>query len=583
MKYTTHQNHELTQEMGIMYMALDAVTKFMAKWLDDNLKKMSSDYWDHYVIAALYDAQRKTLSDNGAKTLYDLDQPTLLSVFLQNKTVLVGKLGVDQQLFGYAHGIKDIRNKYFHKNSKPLAKNRFKHDLETLVLFLDGLGASEDIVNGVKDLFGKMASPVPMPTQIADHAPAGKRDIRIFDSAADNTGREKVMQENPEVNEEIKNTVLAVPPENGQRDYRPDVLYESIQNCLKVDFNEYKFGTCTFYRQGDPCPTFLEEDVEWEWAIVLQIFEADKQRIANEISSFNWIVRKYHDIESYVKGDCAVWRLPAPRQTQSGSGAAEIATTVFLPKWYAEAIAAVNGVAYETDRLGVRQTLQSSNEARRLYLGTYAPRSCAEMLAIADYTFTAHPEILKSLGDEIHILDIGSGSGAATMGLIWSLKKKRLHDVRKVVVYAVDGNASALSLFEELLPQLKEAWKSVSFELKVKHVSSVDEIVLSCGEQVDFVVSSKFLQELQSEKVLSRIVAAVNKVLKPTGISFWIANPGIDRTTDEYMGSPARYNEVLLLRPSLKIRVWGIPRHNEIVEESVSCRVQFRIESVKRR
>ena len=146
MSYTTPKKHELTQEMGVIYMALDAVTKFMAKWLDDNLKTLSPDYWDRYVVSSLHESQKKTVRDNGAKSLYDLDLPTILSVFLQNKLVLLREFKIDPQLFGYAHGIKDIRNKYFHKNAKPLSERRFNHDLETIALFLEGMGAPPKIV-----------------------------------------------------------------------------------------------------------------------------------------------------------------------------------------------------------------------------------------------------------------------------------------------------------------------------------------------------------------------------------------------------------------------------------------------------
>ena len=150
MSYTTLQKRELTQEMGVIYMALDAVTKFMAKWLDDNLRTLSPDYWDRYVVSSLFESQQKTVRDNGAKSLYDLDQPTILSVFLQNKSVLIREFKVDPQLFGYAHSIKDIRNKYFHKNAKPLSERRFHHDVETIALFLEGMGAPPEVVAEVK-------------------------------------------------------------------------------------------------------------------------------------------------------------------------------------------------------------------------------------------------------------------------------------------------------------------------------------------------------------------------------------------------------------------------------------------------
>ena len=151
MSYTLPRKRELSQEkIGVIYMALDTVTQFVAKWLDDNLKTLSSDYWERYVVSTLYESQQKTIRDNGAVSLYDLDLPTILSVFIQNKLVLLRHFKIDPQLFGYAHSIKDIRNKYFHKNAKPLSERRFNHDLETIVLFLEGMGAPPRVVAEVK-------------------------------------------------------------------------------------------------------------------------------------------------------------------------------------------------------------------------------------------------------------------------------------------------------------------------------------------------------------------------------------------------------------------------------------------------
>ena len=141
---------EKFQEMGTIYMALDAVTKYVAEWLDRNLKTLDSDYWNRYVMTVLSQFQQETIKANGAKTIFELDQPTIMSVFLHNKSVLMSELGVDPQLFGYAHSIKDIRNKYFHKSSKPLPQKRFEHDVETIVLFLEGLGAGQEILEGIR-------------------------------------------------------------------------------------------------------------------------------------------------------------------------------------------------------------------------------------------------------------------------------------------------------------------------------------------------------------------------------------------------------------------------------------------------
>jgi hypothetical protein len=334
-----------------------------------------------------------------------------------------------------------------------------------------------------------------------------------------------------------------------------------------LDFEEYKFGACVLYRPEDKIPVELSLGVGWQWAIALQIFEKDKTRVASEVAKFNRVGIKYN-----VVGDYAVWKYVDSCQTTDAPG--EIASTVCLPNWYIEAIASIEGAEYQTDRLGVRQTLQASDEVRRLYLGTYAPRSFAETVATADYLFATYPDRVEGLGSEVSIYDIGSGSGAATMGLIWSLKKLRLNQIQRIVIHAVDGNEWSLKLFEELLPRLRDKWRSVDIVLRTTLVSSVDEIVSKYCMQADFVISSKFLQELKSEELVRRVVETANNALKANGIALWIANPGIDPDTDAFMKATRSGGDLLIVEPSLDISVLGIPGHSESIKASVSCKVQ---------
>lgn len=585
MNYTIPRKRELTREMGVIYMALDAVMKFMAKWLDDNLKTLSSDYWDRYVVSSLYESQRKTLSENGAKSLFDLDLPTILSVFLQNKQLLTSKFGVDQQLFGDAHRIKDIRNKYFHKNSKPLAASRYKHDLGTMKLFLEGLGASADVVAEICDSCDNEGETPSVSSRVNDTVV--KISVPQVDGAI--VGGVNSVAKGAQRHEKgivragkvVRNLPLAVEAapqtlfsESSRLSiwHRPDELYASIKNCLKLDFDEYKFGKCLLYRPEDKLPSELSLGSGWQWAIVLQIFESDKVRIAKEIAKFNRF-----DMQCSITGDYAVWKYASPQDNHER--AIEISQIVFLPNWYVDAIASTRGAKYQRDRLGVRQTLQASDDVRRLYLGTYAPRSFAEMVAIADYTFSMHPECVKNLGAEISICDLGSGSGPAAMGLIWSLKKLRLSSIRRIVIYAIDGNDSALKLFEELLPRLRGAWESVEIVLKAAHILSDDQAFVSCCSQADFVISSKFVQELHSENDIGQVEQIANAILKTGGISYWMANPGINVVADKQMAVSTCDNEVIVSKIGLNIRVCGIRGCVESVEEAISFKVERKLTS----
>ena len=567
MSYTTPKKRELTQEMGVIYMALDAVTKFMAKWLDDNLRTLSPDYWDRYVVSSLYESQQKTVRDNGAKSLYDLDQPTILSVFLQNKPVLLREFKVDPQLFGYAHSIKDIRNKYFHKNAKPLSERRFHHDLETIALFLDGLGATPEIINGIRNEFDSVVGPV---FKDGDKPSKSMKPLRM---------KLENGHDNPDSNVNKESGVTANVPTMAfsQHSYKEskfrtsqDVqdLFESVKNSLTVDFSEYKFGDCALYKSGDVLPVGVVLDKDWDWAIVLQIREENKLSIAKEISRFNRV-----DFAPVLIGNYIVWKHCV--QKFHTKPVLIFNKSVFLPNWYIDALLTVKGVAYQPDRLGVRNNLKAADTARRAYLGTYAPRSFAEMVSLADYVFAAKPRVLDMIGSEIAILDVGSGSGAAAMGLIWSLKKRRIASIKKISICAVDGNESGLRLFMELLPRCQKAWTGVSIELKTVCASTVEAIANACDrQQFDFAVSSKFLQELSSVEECAKIVGSVRNALHAGGTVFWVSNPGIGDAADVFMNrSNGEGNEMLSLQ-SVEIHVNGIPNSNGSVKETVSCLVE---------
>jgi hypothetical protein len=617
-------------------MVLDKVQIFLAKWLDCHLKGLYKvNFWQSAVLNALIPEQRINVEENGAGSLDDLDFATLVAVFLGNFKALRKELHLDLELSDMAKHVKKIRNLYAHKNSKAIKNpnlKKVKYHFETLHQFMDGLGAEVDLLREIDELNissvdsklransalqstvttsngVKISVSSGLATSNFTNAVIGNNNGRCVPKIDTNGNNEKGMVRTNVLRSKELPKILVLQERKGrtkssmgdsrldtnsgnirkkqckifsdnsfqssQRNelqqlsirQNPSVLYESIRNCLRLDFEEYKFGACVLYRPEDKIPVELSLGVGWQWAIALQIFEKDKTRVASEVAKFNRVGIKYN-----VVGDYAVWKYVDSCQTTDASG--EIASTVCLPNWYIEAIASIEGAEYQTDRLGVRQTLQASDEVRRLYLGTYAPRSFAETVATADYLFATYPDRVEGLGSEVSIYDIGSGSGAATMGLIWSLKKLRLNQIQRIIIHAVDGNEWSLKLFEELLPRLRDKWRSVDIVLRTTLVSSVDEIVSKYCMQADFVISSKFLQELKSEELVLRVVETANNALKANGIALWIANPGIDPDTDAFMKATRSGGDLLIVEPSLDISVLGIPGHSESIKESVSCKVQ---------
>lgn len=81
----------------------------------------------------------------------------------------------------------------------------------------------------------------------------------------------------------------------------------------------------------------------------------------------------------------------------------------------------------------------------RNYLGTYLPRTVHEFLTIGQ-ELLALPDVARSVPRQrpVRVLDLGSGTGGAWMGLAYALR--RTLGVHRVNVVACDGNTHALAV-----------------------------------------------------------------------------------------------------------------------------------------
>ena len=127
---------------------LDKVQTYLGKWLEGHLKQIyPTDWWERCVMSVLVPEQREHVLDDGAQTPEDLDHAMQITVFRGNWMLLRRKFHLNPQLYDDAAAVKRIRNKYSHKKSGKDYEERFKHDMETVRLFLKGLGAPESLLN----------------------------------------------------------------------------------------------------------------------------------------------------------------------------------------------------------------------------------------------------------------------------------------------------------------------------------------------------------------------------------------------------------------------------------------------------
>jgi hypothetical protein len=109
---------------------------------------------------------------------------------------------------------------------------------------------------------------------------------------------------------------------------------------------------------------------------------------------------------------------------------------------------------YEPDFHCAKQNLNADEKQIRKYLGTYFLRSFTEINTIfTDLIKNCYIKEMFEDKEEIHILDIGGGTGANLLGLLWGMKDFYGDDFRHkdICIVSIDGNIEALKIQEILL------------------------------------------------------------------------------------------------------------------------------------
>ena len=510
MNYNFAHKEEMSREMGTIYMALDAVTKYIAGWLDRNLKTLDSDYWNRYVITALFPVQQETVRANGAKTVFDLDQPTILSVFLQNKSVLVRELGVDPQLFGYAHSIKDIRNKYFHKNSKPLPQKRFKHDIETIVLFLEGLGAGQEIIEDVRGGFEHEEKTVAEAT-----GPTKAIKIRVSSGAksiprniVSETTPQPVKKPEPASDFASENHDKSISLSFDTKGY-PQTIRDRLNARQIVGFTvETLFGQDAenLYRECKAAEAGYEL-VSVHFAVLVKrghdakdslkdVKEKLDRGFVGLIEEFqNAIINPAHDFLVWFFGDKGRIEFPTESETIKLVEPPSSVPTI-IPNWFQQTIRADELPYLSVDE--VQTTLDLSERDVDRYAKTYSPRSFAEGVVVGKSLPVDFLQRVSTAG-HFTMLDVGCGTAALSLGMIHGLD--RMIDKASacsVKLDLVDGN-----------PQMMAKARAFTIARDTVHAHGISSIEYGCVEKqiskvvdcfprlsYDLIVTSKFLGEL---------------------------------------------------------------------------------------
>ena len=164
------------------------------------------------------------------------------------------------------------------------------------------------------------------------------------------------------------------------------------------------------------------------------------------------------------------------------------------------------GARHLRDHDSVRINLDADEQRVLDYLGTYFPRTVVEFRTIAG-ELLAHSTARNSVrcADPLRILDLGSGSGGAWIGLALALYDAGINIPLEII--ATDGNEIALDLQHELVKEISKATGvsirlvTIPYSLRSDRTGfaadlakCLDTCALVC-ERFDFILASKHFSE----------------------------------------------------------------------------------------
>ena len=292
---------------------------------------------------------------------------------------------------------------------------------------------------------------------------------------------------------------------------------ENIKGFVCEDLPEYVENNVVACAKPNAADLPVPIEGDWDYVIELK-FKGDAKRALAEVNKY-WACPYTHP---YIADDVIVWRFPEASSVESKEND-EIRSVAlqgigFLPPIIEDFISEHPNARYSPDALTASSNLTADAQRAEWYLGTYFPRSFCETFAIFDYIFAKKYEELK-ISDKLSILDVGIGSGGATYGLIWALRKWFKNQIKEVNVIGYDGNDHALELCGDIACVLASSWEA-PLNVSISNVQITWDAMNVIGNQkFDFVLASKAIQEMTGRFVYDDYVSLSKSVLKPTGVA----------------------------------------------------------------
>ena len=472
-------------------MLMDQVQVFFAKWLQNHLSKIyPNGLWETGVLGALSPEQRDNALEDGAKEIEDLDFASLVAVFLGNFRLLRREAHIDAELSDLAKHVKKIRNLCAHKNARMIAngdKRKMQYHVDTLHQFLLGLGADGSLLSDVESL----SQPELKTLQTKPGGLSTAQKGIVMKVSPLDIGKKNVSVRI----EEAMPIQVARPVTLDERSESDSSMHQASSSCSQAAVSYCKdnvnlartaredvFSSDAIILDGAKrALSPVKGKGLWDYLVVLPFIGSPDRAL--EAMSGMW---NCPDTDPYVEGSHIVWEFPQYRESCAAEeeSVANIYPAGYFPLKFDSYILAQSGTDYKPDLGRVSNNLNSRTPDAFWYLGNYFPRSFVESFCIYDYIFSFYK----------------IGSGGATYGLIWALRKRLLGDgtFKKIRVIGFDGNQNALTLFTDLKKVIEYEWP-IDFEYVAEQVRFSSASIIPMDKvafKADFVITSKCLQEL---------------------------------------------------------------------------------------
>ncbi|MBO7415512.1 MAG: hypothetical protein J6U22_02945 [Bacteroidaceae bacterium] len=179
-----------------------------------------------------------------------------------------------------------------------------------------------------------------------------------------------------------------------------------------------------------------------------------------------------------------------------------------LPKWLKDYIFGELGAEEKPDPKEFCKNLDSDHDKNRIYLGTYFPRSFAESFCIHNNLFSYAPyKQTMEIKEKMKILSFGCGTGGDVVGLVCAIATM-LPMVNEIEIVAYDGNSIAIDHLGDIL-RLDPLNKRFNIRqrcvpISISSVEDLTHITSNIGNEYDFILSFKFVNELMQLGILGR-------------------------------------------------------------------------------